>query len=258
MRYFFLITLIIKAFSCYTLEVSSLSCLEILQPGESKQIQISLRNEKTDPQLVNFRIVDYWCNSEGEHFYEESINQPRSNASWVILSSARELLAPCERKNLFLTIQAPPQVPQEGSYWSVLLIEPGDPVQTVKPASEGLQLEIKIRYAFHIVTNVGSGSPKLKILKKEMKTINGEPYLCVDVLNNGNLFLNPKLSVKLFDMRGKLAATLSSAAERLYPQSSQRFFLKGDQLEKKKFKGFFLFDNGDNQLFGDQLELDFS
>ncbi|MBA3817193.1 MAG: hypothetical protein H0X29_11890, partial [Parachlamydiaceae bacterium] len=108
--------------------------------------------------------------------------------------------------------------------------------------------------AYHIVTNIGEGTPKLKILKKEFKTVDQQNLFAVSVANIGDLFLNPKLVLKLYNSQGKLEKTLDGQPERLYPGSSQIYLMDIQGLEAKKYTAFLMLDNGDKQLFGDTFD----
>lgn len=244
------------------LQVNNLSCLEKLNPGEKKQIQIILINDSDSKEQVNLKLANYACNSDGEHFYDEDylndlIKYPRSNKSWIDHGLSQIYLEPRETRNIYYTIHVPNDDTLVGSYWSILLIEPQGTTLSKDTVNEGFSLQIKIRYAHHIIASIGDATPKLKILKKEIKEINGKPFLCLHVLNEGNLFFEPNLTLKLYDDNGKLEATLKSQSERLYPGNSQCFLLNVETLSEEKLKGkligFLLFDGNENLFFGDKF-----
>lgn len=255
----FILAFLFLCFPCEALQVSNLTYFGDFAPGETKQVKITLINDQNEPQLINLNLCDYWCNSDGQHFFEPLGSQVRSNADWILLNTNRALLAPNEKSDFYFTITAPRDPFLKGSYWSVLLIEPSEPIQPLNSGSEeGLRLQVKIRYAYHIVTNLADGTPKLKIVQKEIRKLDDKDYLCIDVANTGTLFLNPKMILKLYNSKGELEKTLEALPERLYPGSSQRYFLDFSGINGKKFKTFLLLDNGDNKLFGDTFELNFS
>lgn len=237
------------------LQVSGLTYLKDFERGESAQVRVTLISDKNKPELIDLKLCDYSCNSEGQHFFDEIGSQTRSNASWIKLGSYREIVNPGESRDLYFTINVPNDESLKGSYWSVLMIEPSDPLQTLTESEHGFQLNIKIRYAFHVVTNVGKGIPSLKITKKSIEPIEEKKYLAVDVVNPGELFLNPKMIVKLYNQQGKLEKTLETQSERLYPGSSSRFLANGEGLSDGKYTAFLLLDNGDGRLFGDTFTL---
>ncbi len=226
-----------------------------LSHGESARVKISLVNESEAIEQVDFKLSDYSCNCQGQHFFDSPGTQVRSNSSWIQLNTTREVLQPKEKADFYFTIKVPKDPQLNGSYWSVLLIEPANVVQTLKSEQNSLQIQVKVRYAFHIVSDIGKGKPTLKILNKEFKEIDGKPKFVVDVSNTGMWYLNPKMTLKLFNSQGKLETTLDQGKERLYPGSSQRYLFDIKEPKEKQYKAFLLLDNGDNNLFGDSFKL---
>lgn len=243
--------------SAEALMVNDLSYVGNFTPGETREVKITLTNDHDTPELVELKQYDYQTNKEGETHFPDPGTEPRSNAKWIRLSEERIRLAPKEKKDLFVTVKVPQDNNLSGSYFSALLIEPTDFIQSLEDVKSGIQLNVKVRFAFHIVTNVGEGQAKLKILDKQLVTMADKPLLAVDVSNIGTYFLNPKLTLKLYSAEGKLVKTLESSPERLYPGSSQRFFLNGEGLAGNQYKAFLVLDNGDKHLFGDTFDLSF-
>lgn len=257
--FLFLLLLLGSFYPLVGLQVSNLSTIENLRPGEKKRIQLTLINDKDYEESVDLKLADYGCNSDGEHFFDEPAGKAaRSNAAWILLGQERVTLTAQEKRDLYFMIDVPSDDKLQGSYWSVLLIEPTDMMPNEKDEKEGLQLKIKIRFAHHIVANIGeNAAPKLKVLKKEMKTIGTENYLCLHVLNQGDLFFNPDLTLSIYDEEGKLEKVLKAPPERLYPGNSQSYYLNLKDFTESRlqqpFKGFMLFDGQDHHLFGDRF-----
>ncbi len=240
---------------CNGLQLGGLSYLEQVNPGEQKRVKITLINDKDEEEDVDFKLCDYATHCDGEHRMEEIGTLDRTNGPWITLSSTRVRLSPKETSDFYLTIDVPKDDDLKGSYWSILLVEPNKPVQSISTEDNGFTLNVKIRYAYHIITNVNQGTAKLKILNKEFKTIDDKQVFTVDVSNTGEIFLNPKLILKLYDAKGKLAKTVDGQAERLYPGSSQRYYLNLQEPNDQKYTAFLVLDNGDDHLFGDSFEL---
>lgn len=254
-RFIVLILSLCGMTSLSALQVNGLTYLNTLKPGESTQFAITLISDKDKPEMVDLKLCDYWCYSDGQHFFEEIGSQTRTNAKWIDLGSHREVINPGERRDIYLTIKVPEDQKLNGSYWSVLLIEPSDPLQTLVESEHGFQLQVKVRYAYHIVTNVGPATPSLKVVKKGMENMNNKKYFAVDVENTGNLFLNPKMTIKLFSKQGKLEKTLETQSDRLYPGSSSRYLADGEGITQGQYTAFLLLDNGDGRIFGDSFEI---
>lgn len=245
-------------FGIEALQVSNLACLENMMPGTRKEIQFTLINDSDQNEEIDLKLVNYSCNSEGKHFFdnlsEDIPKYPRSNGAWIHLDKKRVRLASGENKTVSYMIEVPKDQRLKGSYWSVLLIEPTDSLFMKNP-SAGFNLNVKIRYAHHIVVNIGAAKPLLKIFKKEVAEIEGSHYLCLHVVNEGELFFNPSLILKLYNQEGKLENTLKSQAERLYPGNSQCYFLKlpENSTPLTQLNGFLLFADKSNTLIGDKF-----
>lgn len=245
--------------SLQSLQVSSLSFIEDLKPGQARQVELSLTNEAPYEELVNLEVTNFSCNSDGEANFDppSSSPAPRSNALWVTLGQPSITLKPGESRSIYYTVHVPEKVDPEGSYWSTLLICPeGPPLRKEEVSEEGLRLEIKFRYAHHIVTHVGKGQPKIHVFKKEVKKLGQRSYLVLHVSNTGERFLAPELTLNLYDAQGALQKTLSAPSEYLYPGLSQAFFvdLNGiSERQLKEYSGFLLFDAHDSYLFGDRF-----
>lgn len=235
--------------------LNSLSSLEKMKPGETKQIKLTLINEKDQAEQVELKLCNYSCNCEGQHFYEEASKHTRSNLSWVSTNETRLTLEAGKSRDVYLTIQVPNDSALKGSYWSIVLVEPVDSLPFNGKAEKGFRLNVKVRFAYHIVVNIDEGIATLKVVKKDFKVIDGKKYLVIDVANTGELFLNPKLIVKLYNQKGGLETTLEGQSERLYPGLSQRYQLDIQSVIPQKYTAFLLLDNGDKHLFGDTVEL---
>jgi len=260
MIYFLLI--IFLSYNLEALQVNNLSILENLNPGSKKQIQLTLINDRDQEEQVDLKLTNYSSTSAGEHFFddpqdESSRSYPRSCLNWIQLSQNRINLDPGETRTFFYEIEVPKNQTLNGSYWCVLLIEPAEINSTQDDAKGGLHLTVKIRYAHHIVVNLGNADPKLKIIKKEIKEINGNRYLCLHTLNEGALFFNPSLTLKLYNKEGLLENTLQSQSERLYPGNSQCYYLNLENVSAQKLEekltGFILFDGKNNIFIGDKF-----
>lgn len=243
--------------SLQALQVSNLSTLEKLELGEKKRVSLTLINDKDEEEKVDLKLSDYACNSQGDHFYDDpNGKKARSNASWILLGQERVILAPREEREIYFVIEVPEDMTQQGSFWSCLLIEPTE-TYAQGDNKAGLSLRIKIRFAHHIVTQVGEGTPKIKILKKEIVTLEGTPHLCLHVLNQGSLFYNPALTATFYDEEGNLERKITTQPERLYPDCSQCFYVSLADYPKDKLnkplQGFLLFDGNDSHLFGDRF-----
>lgn len=229
------------------------------KPGDKIPVKLTLFNERDVPEKIELKPVDYSCNAKGEHFYEESTDCTRSSAKWIELSTQRVEIPPKGQAEIVYTIQVPHHQDLHGTYWNVILIEPTDPLPAASEKKEDqFQLLVKIRYAYHVVVTIGKGDPSLKILTKDLEEKDGKQLYSLDVANNGDFFLNPKLTLKAYNDKGRLIDTFSDQEQRIYPGCSVRYTLDISKLKPDHYTGFLLLDNGDKHLFGDRFEFTIS
>lgn len=245
-----------------SVQLNTMTILEQLKPGEKKQVILAVTNDKDVPETVDFKLADYSSNSDGQHTYDEYPRDPnetipsRSSARWIHLSQNRITLNPREQRKVYYEIEVPNDPNLKGSYWNIILVEPVDVESIKQPENNGFTLKVKTRYAHHTVVNVGEGSPKIKVIKSEIKEEGDNRYLCMHVLNEGDKFYDPTLTLKLYGKDGKLVKTLEGHSERLYPGNSKCFHLNLQGItedELTNLTGFILFNGKDNVLFGDKF-----
>lgn len=237
----------------YSLQPSELSFFYEGKAGEVIPAKIILVNEKDIPELVDLKIVDYSFNADGEVFFEDPTSKARSSSNWIELSQNHFTIPAKDQVEIHYKIHIPENNELNGSYWNVILIEPKDIIHT-KQLADGYQINVKIRYAYHVVIDLGKGKSNLKILNKEIIEDKGKKYFKFDVLNDGETFLKPKLSFKVFDESAQAVKTLNEQPQRLYPLTSFRYKLDVNDLSAKKYFGFIILDSGNSNFFGDRVE----
>lgn len=224
------------------------------KPGDKIRGKITLGNDRDLPEEVLLEINDYSFNCSGEVFFEDPETYPRSNAGWIQLHTDKIVIPPHSESDVFYTIEVPEKVASQGSYWSVILVEPQTTFSAQQLSADQMQVNIKIRYANHIITTLGNPQAKLKILSKEPGILNEKKVLNIDVANTGELFLDPKLSLKVYDKTGKALQTLNAPKQRIYPDTSVRYSLDIAHFVNGNYTGFLILDAGNDHLFGDRFE----
>lgn len=254
-RYILSALALLFSFWLPALQPADLSFHTDAKPGEAIQGKLVIVNERDVAEKVELKPVDYSFNANGEHFYEEQANLLRSSARWIELPSSQIEIPPKSTAEVLYTIHVPQNKTLKGTYWNVILIEPVDPLPVLtQPEKDQFQLKVKVRYAYHVVVNLGNGDASLKIASRNMQQQDGKRLYQLDVVNNGELFLNPKLILKTYDENGRLVATISDQEQRIYPQTSVRYTLDLSDLKPSSYTGFLLLDNGDQHIFGDRIE----
>jgi hypothetical protein len=237
-----------------------LTTVSQVQPGDVLTGKIVVTNNKDIPEVINLRQVDYKYNWQGENFFEESGSLPRSNALWIELPRTQFTVQPKETKEFLYTLRIPKDNILHGSYASTILVEPESfAVPTVYAApSQGIGLNVKIRYAHQVVTTLGTPKALLKVIGSSLK--HGESGLLfhVDVVNCGECYLYPKAVLKIFDNAGRLVQCSEAPPCSIMPDNSVRFTLHLTHLEPKIFTAFLLLDDGHDHIFGEKITLNYT
>lgn len=226
------------------------------KPGENLRGKITIGNDRDQQEEVLLQINDYSFNCNGEVYFEDPGTYPRSNASWLQLHTDRVVIPPKSEVDIFYTIEVPEKITLPGSYWSVILVEPQSPVGPTMSLNQENQVcvNVKIRYANHIITTIGNPQAKLKVLAKQLGVLNQTKVLNVDVANTGEIYLDPKLTLKIYDSKGKPLQTLNAPKQRLYPETSVRYSINISTLSPGEYNAFLILDAGNDHLFGDRFE----
>lgn len=233
-------------FSCSGLVEDDLSrCIDVV-PGGEYPMKIRLSNAEDKPLVVTLKQADYTYSATGENHFPQPGTLPRSNASWIEVQNTRIELAPNSRAEVHYVVRVPKKLDHQGSYWSLIFIEP-ETFHEVQ--SEATQIIVKVRYAYQIVTNIGQGTAKLDLVKVDWATNQEKPTLNIDVVNNGEVFLKPHLGLKIYDVEGKLVRNINGNEQKLLPETSTRFPVEIEGLAPASYAGLLLLRDGD-RYFG--------
>ena len=221
-----------------------------LGSGSSAEGQLVLRNTSATPGRARLYQVDYTLDA-GAHVYGEAGQLARSNAAWIELGERQPELAPGETRIVPFKISVPSTPALSGTYWSMIMVEGLSP-DTDNTRSNKISVQSVIRYGIQVITQIGGTAvAKPTISRQNIAVEKGQRFLCFDLANNGERWLQPKIEVRLFDHEGLPLAVLPSPKSRIYPGTTapQRFdlsrFARGDYL------ALIVLDS-DDELYGAQ------
>ncbi len=224
-------------------------------PGNTYQGKIELQNAAGTAQVVTLYQSDMSTMHTGETFYTDSITNDRSNMSWISISSLGLTLDNEEKGSIDFQITVPSSSTLSGTYWSVIMVEPRDPIH-VQEDKSGYSIQSKIRYAIQIVCNIGeTGTTDLKFLNISQESFNNKQYLEVDVENSGQVLIKPTLSLELFDEQGNSLPILKAEKQRIFPNSSKKFIIEIDEIKPGVYQGILIADCDTDDLFGVNITL---
>lgn len=222
-----------------------------LGPGEQAEGKLVLQNPSAT-QSCSARIyqTDYRYAADGSASYDAPGTTPRSNASWIEIDDHQPELKPGETRAIPFKITLPREAVLRGTYWSMIMVEPFS-IDETAAAPGTMVVRSVIRYGVQIVVQTGSAEARPQFSRQQITTENGRRILNLDLANNGEYWLRPKLELRLFDGRGQAVAVLPGKIQHVFPGTSVRLLFDLATLAQGDYLALIVLDNGD-QLFGAQ------
>lgn len=237
--------------------IGSLKHVYTGNPGDLIKGVIKVQNNDSTDQEIKVYQTDLLYNFQEKTFYDEPGNHSRSNAKWIQYSPKSVILKPKEVRNVEYEISIPKNDSLKGTYWSVLMVEGVSPIDPNKKGD--LNIKTVTRYAIQVVTDMADkGKGSLKFMEPTLVKENGKLYLAVDLINNGEHYIAPDVSIELYDESGTLAKTITAPKKGLYPTTSSRFKLDLEGLPSKKtYTAMIVAAGEENDVFGLEYTLYF-
>jgi len=224
-------------------------------PGNVYKGKIDLKNASEIAQVVNIYQADMSTAHTGETFYSDTIKNDRSNLKWIKLSNLNVTLESDAQGSIDFEIHVPDNNNMSGTYWSVIMIEPRDPIH-IQQDENGYSIQSKVRYAIQIVCNIGeTGTTDLQFLNITQEYFQDKNYLEVDVENTGQTLVKPTLSLELFDSAGNSLPMIMAEKQRIFPGSSKRYIIEIEGIESGVYQGILIADCNTDDLFGVNITL---
>jgi hypothetical protein len=218
--------------------------------GDTIRGEIKLHNSEEMDQEVRIYQTDLLYNYEDYTFYDEPVTHERSNASWINYSPKTLIVKGKENRFIQYEIVIPKTDTLSGTYWSIIMIEG---VNTIDPEQKGeLNINTVTRYAIQMVTEIeNKGLGALTFLNPTLITEGDNLYLAVDIVNTGQHYIAPELSMELFNETGKSVKVITASKKGIYPKTSVRFRLNLKGVESKKtYQCLIIADGKEEDVFG--------
>jgi hypothetical protein len=240
--------------------LGSLTHEKITSNGERYSGTILIKNTGENPCKVKVYQTDYLFYADGSNIYGPPASNPVSNANWITLSAKWIIIPAGETAPVNYSVQVPRNLDLHGTYWSLVMVEStADTSAGGTSAATGkyvLGLQTNIRYGVQIITDIkDTGTRRIEFLDKKIIDEKGKKFLQLDIKNTGERWLDPVVSVQLYNKDGKLLGTFSSAKSRIFPACSVRHSVYLPNISKGKYKALVIVDNGDQYVFGANYEL---
>ena len=226
-------------------------------PGDTIRGEIRLHNSEQIDQEVRIYQTDLLYNFEDYTFYDEPVTHERSNASWIQYSPKTVIVKANENRFIQYEVVIPAVDTLNGTYWSVLMVEgvnPIDPEQTGE-----LNISTVTRYALQMVSEIDNkGEGELTFLNPTLIVEGENVFLAVDIVNTGQHYIAPEVSMELFDDTGKSVKVIHAPKKGLYPKTSARFRLNLTGVEgQKTYQSLIIADGKEEDVFGIEYVLYF-
>ncbi len=226
-------------------------------PGDVIKGEIKIQNSEDYDQEVKIYQTDLLYNFEDYTFYNEPVSHPRSNAEWINFSPKSTIVKANETRYIQYEITIPEADSLKGTYWSVLMVEGVNPIN---PELTGnLNINTITRYAIQIINEIGNkGNGNLEFLPPTLVHEGENLFLAVDLINTGEHYIAPEVSIELFNEAGESAKIIKASKKGLYPGTSSRFRLELKELEGgQTYQALIIAAGKDEDVFGIEYTLYF-
>ncbi len=240
--------------------IGNLARTATVQPGGAFEGVIFVKNMDSPVADVRLSQADYAFQADGSNDYGAPGRAPRSNADWMSVTPTRLRIAPGETVPVRYKGRAPGDPKLNGTYWSIIIVEPAtEPAITPegKVDQVAIGLQTKVRFAVQIVTEMGqTGRRSLMVQRKRLVQEEANRALELDIANDGERLLIPKMTLELFDSQGRSLGRFDAGRARIYPGCSARAKFNLTDVPAGKYTAMLLLDSGDAQVMGAQYDLE--
>jgi len=249
-----------------TLSLNSIASIEVLgslkhvengKPGDIIKGEIKIQNNDNTDQEVKVYQTDLLYNLQDNTFYDEPGSHKRSNAHWIQFSPKSVILKGKEVRTIQYEITIPKNDSLKGTYWSVLMVEGVVPID---PTQKGdLSIRTVTRYAIQVVSEItDKGKGSLKFMEPTLIKEDKKLFLAIDLVNNGDHYIAPDVSIELFDDKGVSVRVINASKKGLYPTTSTRFRFDLEGVPGgKTYQAMIVAAGLDNDVFGLEYTLFF-
>jgi len=239
---------------------------KVIEPGQTYRGAIQVRNSANKMAEVRVYQRNYLSNAKGERLYLSLSNKKgakRSNAHWISFRPEILRVPPKSVAAVHYIVRVPKSRHLEGTYWSVLMVEPipeSSPLSSKKRKKEvSVGIQQVMRFAIQMVSQIGdTGTGSLKLSNPRMyrdKADGDKRKFNIDIANNGSRWLVPLVWIDIFDTKGRHIGKFEGNQRRLYPGTSLRFTVDLSTLPKGRYRGLLIADAGEGEVYGSNISI---
>jgi hypothetical protein len=231
-----------------------------LNPGEEAQGRVIVRNSSELPQPVRVYLTDYQRLADGTTSYGEAGQMKRSNAAWLHLTPAEQMIPPRSSASVHFVIRVPADNALSGTYWSMLMVEGINPATLAPPVATTEQVHIGLRSitrtGIQIATEIGAnGKGDLRFLRRQLLQTDDGYRLQLDLENSGERVLSLAIWAELFDEQGISIGRFHAGQRGFYPGDAGSVAIALGGVPPGAYTALIVADNRDEHIFGARYEL---
>jgi hypothetical protein len=239
--------------------LGGLSQEKTANPGDVYENTIHLKNDSETSCEVRIYQTDYAFLANGETSYDDPGTSPRSNADWLSISPRWVSVPGMSAVSVHYRVQVPDDADLQGTYWSVVMVEPTETMTQVVSDESGnrhVGIQTLVRYGVQIVTNIGDTGAR-DVLFRDTRLVkrDGQNLLEIDLENTGETWLLPLFSLELYDEKGTNSYHFDGQQQRVFPGCSVRHRIDLTGIPNGKYRALAIVDNRDEYVFGAQYDI---
>ena len=241
--------------------MGALSRRHDLSAGSEVQGRVLVRNAGDQAQMVKVYLTGYQTTADGRTRYADPADSPRSNAAWVHLTPAEQIVPAKGTVSFHYIIRVPDNEQLAGTYWSMLMVQP-EPMKAYEPPTPSAgkaQVGIRnvTRIGIHLMTHIGQGGRReLRFIDRRLEIAEGRAVLQLSMENTGERHLSLEVWAELFDAEGVSIGRFSAGRHGLYPGSSTKVAIDFTGIPAGPYQALIVADNGDDHVFGARYKLE--
>ncbi len=234
--------------------------LRLVHNGVQGQVykgEIKVHNSDKFDQDAKVYQKELLYNYKGYTFYDDPTTHNRSNANWIKFSPKMIRLKGGETVYIQYEVSIPKHDSVIGTYWSVLMIEAVNPIDPNQPGQ--MNINTLTRYAVQMITEVPDPNKgKLVFMEPILLKEGGKVFLGVDVENTGTHYINPEVSIELYNDKGESLKVIKANKKGLFPSTSNRFKFDLEGIPSgKTYKAVIVAAGANDDVFGLEYTLYF-
>ena len=213
------------------------------KPGETKNYEITVKNDTESEKRFKVSALDFDMNGKGKSLFLPPGTGKFSLSKWMSISPSFIEVKPGERKAITLTVDIPDDSTGNYAAWSIIMVEQEEPRKRLEPPKKGegtVALGVVPTFAFGVYVyqnppNVKNNSVEItnfKLVNKE----DGKKIVQIEAVNEGDGIAYCTSYIDLTNLNTGKQQRLLVKRFTIVPDLTRDFnFMLPESLEKGKY-----------------------